>query len=771
MWTTLKQQFWQWRGVWIIAPNIAGIVILLRLAGALQLLELVAFDQLFRLRSAESADPRIVIVTIDEADIKQLGRWPMSDRDLARLITALKQQQPRVIGLDLFRNLPVEPGHQELVQVFASTPNLIGIQQVVKGADNDAVAASPVLKERGQVSASDFVLDVDGKVRRDLLYLSGDDQQPILGLGTRLAFVYLEATGITPQPLSDRQFRLGKAVFTPFQPHDGGYNGEDAGGYQILSNFRNLPQGFHSISITDVLQGRMPPNFVRESGDAPLRDCIVLIGLTAESLTDRFYISYTTNPDTAPSGVEIHAHVASQLLSVALDGQPLLQVWSEPVEWLWILSWSGMGAILGWRLRSPWQTAIASVLASLALGGIVYLAFLAGWWLVIVPPLFALIGSAISSSSYLLWSNLNLSHQQLADYARTLEQKVRMRTRELEQEIEERQRIEVALRQSEAKFRRLAESNVIGVIVVDLSGPILEANDAFLALVGYTQEDLAAGRVNWRTMTPPEYLQVSQAAIQELKTQGVCKPYEKEYWHQDGSRIPVLIGYATLADKPDQVIGFVLDLRDRKQAEAASILEERNRMAREIHDTLAQAFTSIIVHLNAAAQRLSIDPAAAQDYIKTGRSLAKSGLADARRSMEALRPHLLEEGTLQNALKHHATQLFAHTSTAIVCEVAGQPYPLLQEVETNLLRIGQEALTNAFKYANASEIHVDLVYARPQCVLRIRDNGQGFERSQIGVGQGFGLLSMTERAERIGAKLMIQSNPGQGTEVVVRVGM
>lgn len=763
MWTTLKQRIWQWRGVWITAPGIAGILILLRLAGALQLLELVAFDQLFHLRPAEPADPRIVIVTIDEADIHQLGQWPMSDRVLARLITTLRQQQPNVIGLDIFRNLPVEPGHQELVQVFKSTPNLIGIQQVVRGVDNDAVAASPVLKQRGQVSASDFVLDGDGKVRRDLLYLSSDDRQPILGLGTKLAFVYLKAAGITTQPLNDRQFRLGNAIFTPFQSHDGGYSGIDAGGYQILSNFRNLPQGFRSISITDVLQERMPSDFVR--------DRIVLIGLTAESLTDRFYISVTTHPDTAPAGVEIHAHVASQLLSVVLDGQPLLQVWSEPMEWLWILGWAGIGAILGWRLRSPWQTAIASVLMSLALCGMVYLAFLVGWWLVIVPPLFALIGSAITSSSYLLWSNLKLSHHQLADYARTLEQNVKARTIALEQEIEERQRVEVALRQSEAKFRRLAESDVIGVIVVDLDGPILEANHAFLTLVGYTAADLAAGRVNWQTMTPPEHLPVSHAAVQELKAQGVCKPYEKEYWHQEGHRIPVLIGYAMLADNPDQVIGFVLDLRDRKQAEAASILEERNRMAREIHDTLAQAFTSIIVHLNAAAQRLPLDPDAAQAYINTGRTLAKSGLTDARRSVDALRPQLLEAGNLQTALKHHATQLFAHTATAIACDVAGQSYPLSQEVETNLLRIGQEALTNAFKYANASEIQIEFVYARPQCVLRIRDNGQGFERSQIAVGRGFGLLSMTERAKRIGAKLVIQSNPGQGTEVVVRVGV
>ena len=104
MWTTLKQQLWRWRGVLVTVPSVAGGLLLLRFAGALQLMELVALDQMFRLRPVEAADPRIVLVTIDESDIKQLGQWPMSDAVLARVITSLKQQQPRVIGLDIVRD-------------------------------------------------------------------------------------------------------------------------------------------------------------------------------------------------------------------------------------------------------------------------------------------------------------------------------------------------------------------------------------------------------------------------------------------------------------------------------------------------------------------------------------------------------------------------------------------------------------------------------------------------------------------------------------------
>jgi CHASE2 domain-containing sensor protein len=136
------------------------------------------------------------------------------------------------------------------------------------------------------------------------------------------------------------QFRLGRATFTTLQPNDGGYIRVDTGGYQILSNFPNFPNGFRTLSMTDVLRGRVPKNL--------MRDRLVLIGLTAESLEDRFFTSYTTNPLDAPAGVEVHALLASQLLGAALDGRPLLRTWPEPLEWLWIILWSVIGAAIGW---------------------------------------------------------------------------------------------------------------------------------------------------------------------------------------------------------------------------------------------------------------------------------------------------------------------------------------------------------------------------------------------------------------------------------------
>lgn len=125
-----------------------------------------------------------------------------------------------------------------------------------------------------------------------------------------------------------------------------------------------------------------------------------------------------------------------------------------------------------------------------------------------------------------------------------------------------------SLRDSENRFSHLIASNILGVIVANVGGQILEANDAFLQLMGYSREDLRAGRMNWRDMTPPEYRDVSDQAMAELQQTGKCQPFEKAYIRKDGTPVPVLVGSAFFDYKQEAVIGFVLDIRDRKQAEA-----------------------------------------------------------------------------------------------------------------------------------------------------------------------------------------------------------
>jgi two-component system, NarL family, sensor kinase len=161
---------------------------------------------------------------------------------------------------------------------------------------------------------------------------------------------------------------------------------------------------------------------------------------------------------------------------------------------------------------------------------------------------------------------------------------------------------------------------------------------------------------------------------------------------------------------------------------------------------------------------------ATQSHLDLIKELARTGLTEARRSVVALRPQLLEEGSLQSALHRLVAQIrSAAMDTILYYEIEGAVYSLSTEVESNLLRMGQEALTNAIKHAYADEIRVELVYDRDRVCLRVKDNGQGFGVGSIPSSEGFGLLGMSERAERIGAQLTISSQPGQGTEIIVTV--
>ncbi|KAF3888245.1 MULTISPECIES: CHASE2 domain-containing protein [Nostocales] len=397
--TSLKKLLWQHRGALMTAPAIAAIIIGLRYLGCLQSLELAALDRFFQLRPIEPRDSRIVIVEVNEKDIRKL-RWPIPDAQLAKAISILKQQQPRAIGLDIYRDLPVEPGYQELVKVFQSTPTLIGIRKVVSDYSGSEIDPPPALNAE-QVSANDLVVDKDGKLRRSLLSVKNAKGDTILSLGAHLALMYLEAQGIYLQPETNKM-KLGKAVFVPFKKHDGGYVGADTGGYQIISNFRNIQQGFLTVSISDVLAGNIPKNFAR--------DRIVLIGVTAESSGDFFYTPYSASAHSQATfrsaGAIVHADLASQIISAALEGRPLIKVWSETQECLWIGIWAIAGASIAWTQRYQRNSRVPAanlniLLLSLVLTGGCYVAFCTAWWLPIVPGLLALVGSGFTITAYI----------------------------------------------------------------------------------------------------------------------------------------------------------------------------------------------------------------------------------------------------------------------------------------------------------------------------------------------------------------------------------
>jgi diguanylate cyclase (GGDEF)-like protein len=403
MWPKLRKKIEQSKAILITAPTIAVLVIFGELAGFFQLLELASLDLFFRLRPLESPDPRIAIVTIDESDISAIGHWPMSDGLLSQALKEIKSQKPKLIALDIYRNLPVEPGYRDLEKVFQSTPNLIGVEK----AAGETVAPPPTLKKLDRVALSDLVLDTDSKIRRSLISIR-DNGNTKLALGARLALEYLAAQGITLEKVEGKtqQLKLGKAIFVSFRGNDGGYVRADDGGYQILLNFRGRQDNFQTISITEVLNKKISPNL--------MRDRIVLIGSTAVSLNDLFYTPYSSKltgyPQLMP-GVVIHANITSQILSAALEGRPLIKTMPEWLQWLWIFLWSGVSAAVSYQLlrknnfKNYFSSSVGVIVLNIVLVGgslflISYLAFLQGWWLIVASPALAAIASAIFIGNY-----------------------------------------------------------------------------------------------------------------------------------------------------------------------------------------------------------------------------------------------------------------------------------------------------------------------------------------------------------------------------------
>jgi PAS domain S-box-containing protein len=364
----------------------------------------------------------------------------------------------------------------------------------------------------------------------------------------------------------------------------------------------------------------------------------------------------------------------------------------------------------------------------------------------------------------------------LADYNRTLEQQVVERTAALQKSEAALRDVYEELRLREQELRLITNALPALISYVDANQRYQFVNQAYEVWFRCSRDEILGKSV--RELLDETAYHIAEPNINRAQD-GQIATYETEISYPSGKKY-ISATFIPDFDSNAQVKGYyglVTDiseqrnaaLRERKRAEEASILEERNRMAREIHDTLAQSFTGILIQVSAATQVLTDDLEATQAHLEMIDELARTGLAEARRSVTALRPQLLEDGSLDNALYRLVTQMRAASDTDLIYEIKGTVYPLPAEVENNLLRIGQEALTNALKYADAGEIRVELVYENAQCILRIKDDGRGFGVASLPSVGGFGLLGMSERAEHIGAQLTIKSQPKQGTEIIVIV--
>jgi len=366
----------------ILAGLFVALAVLgIRSTSILEPLELTVYDWLVQSRGgSEGADPRIALITVTEQDILSQGRWPITDTILAEALKRLVQLQPRAIGVDIYRDIPVEPGHAELNRVFTESPQIITVTKL-GGGTVASIPPPPALAGTEQVAFNDILIDSDGIVRRGLLFQEVGEQTEY-AFALRLALLFLAEEGIGPQPSPEdpQELRLGDTTLHRLGSYDGGYVGADAGGYQILVDFHHGQRQPRSFSLTTLLGGQVDPDAIRNK--------IVLLGVTAESVPDLFHTPFSSGNDTGRMipGVAVHAHIISELLGAGLEGRRPIASYSESLEWLWTILWGAFGAILGVWTRSPWRLALGAAGGLCIIGVTVVVAFVQGWWIPLVPP-------------------------------------------------------------------------------------------------------------------------------------------------------------------------------------------------------------------------------------------------------------------------------------------------------------------------------------------------------------------------------------------------
>jgi PAS domain S-box-containing protein len=351
-------------------------------------------------------------------------------------------------------------------------------------------------------------------------------------------------------------------------------------------------------------------------------------------------------------------------------------------------------------------------------------------------------------------------------------------------DIHDKKQAEAALRISEARYRTLFDSNMIGLALSDHDGRVWEANDAYLHVLGYTREDLARGTVRWDVVTPPEYRERGEEAYRQMLATGSCQPYEKEYQRRDGQRVPVVIGRALLGEEGTKAITFCMDITERKELdqrkdEFISITSHelktpltslklliqflRRRLKKERNQRIED---NDLNHLEVQVDTLRhlVD-----DLLNVSKiQLGKFSYEDEPLNLDETIRGIVE--LLQQSLPSHTLRLYGSTHQSIRCD-----RQRLEQVLTNLI-------TNAVKYSpQADKVDIFLTLSNACACIQVRDHGIGipeayrdriFERFNRGAystseqafpGLGMGLYITYEIVTHYGGDITVESEEGKGT--------
>ncbi|HEY9626191.1 MAG TPA: CHASE2 domain-containing protein [Coleofasciculaceae cyanobacterium] len=565
IWRKLKQQASLCREVVLPGVLIVGFVVLIRLMGLLQIQEWMALDASSRLCPERAIASQVVIVGIDEDNLNT-GSLLFSDADLAKAISTLAASRPRVIGLDLYRDLPVEPGHDALLQVFKTVPNIIGVETALNTQDSLNMRPPPQLPPE-RIGFTDAVVDDDGKVRRIILSNAdpsyagqtqidpsyadrGEPGQEIrYSFAFRLVQMYLAAQGIQFQPKTLQTLRFGATELQRFQSNSGGYIQANAKGNQRMLNFCASQQLFRNLSMRDVLTQRFSPEWIR--------DRIIIIGMAASSVKDIFFTSAlretissqaSGNPFPATRliyGAEVQAYGADQLLREVLEQRSALRFWSDGWEYLWIVGWGCVGIALGLVLQSPWKSLINIAIALVGLIGICFLALLMGWWIPVVPPGLALGGAGLVTAFFDRDLRFELA-QRRKTIERTYEsvhngplQHLAVILRELNEEVtcdrlqQELQALNQELRNifehmREEALTRSDRFYLNDNRILDLQAPISEL---LYQVYDYTLELEAPGFASIQTYIPPDFDMLKTDRFSPEQKRGLCLFLQEALWN------------------------------------------------------------------------------------------------------------------------------------------------------------------------------------------------------------------------------------------------
>jgi PAS domain S-box-containing protein len=353
-----------------------------------------------------------------------------------------------------------------------------------------------------------------------------------------------------------------------------------------------------------------------------------------------------------------------------------------------------------------------------------------------------------------------------------------------------------SLQAREARIRRLVDSSIIGIFFWDLRGNIIDANDAFLQMTGYARPDLLAGELNWERMTLPEYKALDDQKVVEVMTTRTCTPYEKEFRRKDGSRVPVLVGAVLFDDTSDEGVAFVLDLSERKRAEA----ERQARQAAEAASLAKSAFLANMSHelrtpLNGIlgyAQVLERDPAMGERQLAGIDIIRKSGEHLLTLINDILDMAKIEAGKMELFPADIPLARFVQTiidivgvkaaqkGLQLVCDMAPDLPTWVMADEKRLRQVLLNLLSNAIKFTDDGRVTLAVHFTPPDRLgFEVRDTGVGIAPDQLEIifepfeqagdvrrhlaGTGLGLAISRQYVRLMGGEIQVDSRVGQGS--------